>query len=148
MCLLYPLPPPPPPCSLPSSCSVHLRISEQLKLVAGRDGGLQNMEVLGVVMLRIADSNFGCIRITVDNRDDRSLQFQVCVGGHVIVMEFVCLAVMLLLFDCQVECSFRSIAETCVSEAHAFRNTRSCPYTIVINLHVCVHACVCLCVCV
>jgi len=44
--------------------------------VAGRDGGLQNMEVLGVVMLRIADPNFGCIRIAVDNRDDRSLQFQ------------------------------------------------------------------------
>ena len=36
------------------------------------------MEILGVVMLRISDPNFGCIRVAMDNRDDRSLQFQVC----------------------------------------------------------------------
>ena len=35
------------------------------------------MELLGVVMLKIADQQFGKIRVLVDNKDQRSLQFQV-----------------------------------------------------------------------
>ena len=48
-------------------------------MVAGRDGGLQSMELLGMVMLRITDPQFGKIRVLVDNKDHRSLQFQVCI---------------------------------------------------------------------
>ena len=36
------------------------------------------MELLGMVMLRIAEQQFSKIRVLVDNRDQRSLQFQVC----------------------------------------------------------------------
>ena len=46
-------------------------------MVAGRDGGLQNMEVLGMVMLRITDPEVAKVRINMDNREDRSVQFQV-----------------------------------------------------------------------
>lgn len=46
-------------------------------MVAGRDGGLQNMEVLGMIMLRISDPEVARLRITMDNREDRSVQFQV-----------------------------------------------------------------------
>ena len=45
--------------------------------MAGRDGGLQSMELLGMVMLRISDPEFSKIRVVVDNKDQRSLQFQV-----------------------------------------------------------------------
>ena len=46
-------------------------------MIAGRDGGLQSMELLGVVMLRISDPEYGHIRITVNNQGNRPLQFQV-----------------------------------------------------------------------
>lgn len=65
------------PQSILALSSVHLRVSERLTLVAGRDGGLQNMEILGIIMLRVADSEFGHIRIAVDNHEQRSVQFQV-----------------------------------------------------------------------
>ena len=70
-----------PPPHVPSS--VHLKISEKLTLVAGRDGGLQNMEILGIVMLRISDPEFGRVRLAIDNHEQRQVQFQVCVwvGG-------------------------------------------------------------------
>ena len=35
------------------------------------------MELLGMVMLRISDQEFARIRVHVDNKDQRSLQFQV-----------------------------------------------------------------------
>lgn len=57
--------------------SVHLKLSEKMSLVAGRDGGLQNMEVLGMIMLRITDPDMAKIRIAIDNREERSVQFQV-----------------------------------------------------------------------
>jgi hypothetical protein len=56
--------------------SVHLKVTERLSVVAGRDGGLQSMELLGMVMLRISEQQFSKIRVMVDNRDQRSLQFQ------------------------------------------------------------------------
>lgn len=57
--------------------SVHLRMSEKLNLVAGRDGGLQNMEVLGIISLRISDPECGKIRLLLANNEKRSVQFQV-----------------------------------------------------------------------
>ena len=57
--------------------SVHLHVSEKLSLVAGRDGGLQNMEILGLISLRISDPEYGKIRVLLTNNESRSVQFQV-----------------------------------------------------------------------
>ena len=57
--------------------SVHLQVSERLTLVAGRDGGLQNMEILGMILLRVTDSDYGHIHIAIDNHEQRAIQFQV-----------------------------------------------------------------------
>ena len=57
--------------------SVHVKVDEKITLTAGRDGGLQNMEVRGLVLLRIADAQFGKIRLSVENNDDRGFQMQV-----------------------------------------------------------------------
>ncbi|CAI8047510.1 Coatomer subunit delta [Geodia barretti] len=56
--------------------SVHLKVTERLSLVAGREGGLQSMEILGMIMLRITDQEFSKIRVLMDNKDQRGLQFQ------------------------------------------------------------------------
>lgn len=52
-------------------------MSEKLNLVAGRDGGLQNMEVLGIISLRISDPECGRVRVLLANNEKRSVQFQV-----------------------------------------------------------------------
>lgn len=62
--------------------SVHLTVQEKITVTAGRDGGLQNMELLGVVQLKVSDPQYGRILITIDNQDDRSLQFQVRSPDH------------------------------------------------------------------
>lgn len=56
--------------------SVHLKISEKLSLVAGRDGGLQSMEVLGMIMLRISDPALARVRLVLANNERRNVQFQ------------------------------------------------------------------------
>ncbi|XP_032833020.2 coatomer subunit delta [Petromyzon marinus] len=56
--------------------SVHLRVEEKLSLVCGRDGGLQSMELLGMVTLRVADESHARIRIAVDNNDKKGAQLQ------------------------------------------------------------------------
>lgn len=63
------------PTCLPSS--VHLRVEEKIALTCGRDGGLQNMEVLGMVTLRVTDDKNGRIRLIVNNNDNKGLQLQV-----------------------------------------------------------------------
>ena len=55
-----------------------------MSLVAGRDGGLQNMEVLGMIMLRVTEPDMARIRIAMDNREDRAVQFQVRRSGSCI----------------------------------------------------------------
>lgn len=56
--------------------SVHLRIEEKISLTAGRDGGLQNLEVHGLITLRITDEKFGRIKLHVDNNDTKGIQLQ------------------------------------------------------------------------
>ena len=63
--------------------SVHLKMSEKMSLTAGRDGGLQSMEVLGMIMLRITEPEVAKIRIAMDNREERSVQFQVSIVGEI-----------------------------------------------------------------
>lgn len=59
------------------TCSVHLRVEEKITLTCGRDGGLQNMEVLGMVTLRVTDDKYGRIRLIINNNDGKGLQLQV-----------------------------------------------------------------------
>uniref|UniRef100_A0A8C9TZY3 Coatomer subunit delta n=1 Tax=Scleropages formosus TaxID=113540 RepID=A0A8C9TZY3_SCLFO len=56
--------------------SVHMRIEEKISLTCGRDGGLQNMEVLGMITLRVADEKNGRIRLHVNNNDKKGIQLQ------------------------------------------------------------------------
>ena len=57
--------------------SVHLRVEEKITLTCGRDGGLQNMEVIGMVTLRVTDEKNGRIRLIINNNDNKGLQLQV-----------------------------------------------------------------------
>ena len=59
--------------------SIHLKVEEKVMLTAGRHGGLQNMEVRGIVMLRITDPNLSKISIPYENRDSKGFQMQVTI---------------------------------------------------------------------
>lgn len=56
--------------------SVHIRQEEKISLTAGRDGGLQNLEVHGLVLLKITDDKLARIKINMDNNDDKGMQVQ------------------------------------------------------------------------
>ena len=57
--------------------SVHLRQEEKVVVVVGKDGGVQNFELHGLVTLRIADEKWAKIRIMLENNDTRGIQLQV-----------------------------------------------------------------------
>lgn len=42
----------------------------------GRDGGVQQFELLGLVTLHIGDERWGRIRVQLDNKDTHSVQLQ------------------------------------------------------------------------
>ncbi|CAL8372576.1 archain 1b [Gadus morhua] len=63
----------PPPANVEG---VHLRVEEKISLTCGRDGGLQNMEVLGMITLRVSDDKSGRIRLMIINNDNKGLQLQ------------------------------------------------------------------------
>ncbi|XP_076832014.1 archain 1b [Brachyhypopomus gauderio] len=56
--------------------SVHLKVEEKISLTCGRDGGLQNMEVLGIITLRVTDDANGRIRLHINNNDKKGVQLQ------------------------------------------------------------------------
>jgi hypothetical protein len=56
---------------------VHIKIDEKINLTCGKDGGVQNLEVLGVLTVRVANEGEGKIRIGLRNNDTRNLQLQV-----------------------------------------------------------------------
>jgi len=56
--------------------SVHIKIDEKITLSANRHGGLQNMEVRGMVLLRIADPSLTGICMLTENFDSRGFQMQ------------------------------------------------------------------------
>ncbi|XP_012234529.1 coatomer subunit delta [Linepithema humile] len=55
---------------------VHLRQEERLNVRVGRDGGLQNFELHGLVTLHISDEKWGRIRVQIENNDTRGIQLQ------------------------------------------------------------------------
>lgn len=71
--------------------SVHLKIEEKISLTCGRDGGLQNMELLGIITLRVSDDKNGRIRLHIINNDKRGVQLQV------ILQDGICKAIY---FNC------------------------------------------------
>ncbi|KAB0406101.1 hypothetical protein E2I00_019222 [Balaenoptera physalus] len=64
------------PIMTDEGCIVHMKIEEKITLTCGRDGGLQNMELHGMIMLRISDDKFGRIRLHVENEDKKGVQLQ------------------------------------------------------------------------
>ena len=57
--------------------SVHLSTDEKITLSMSRDGGVENMEVHGLVSLRITDEKFAKIKIQMQNKDNKGVQVQV-----------------------------------------------------------------------
>ena len=57
--------------------SVHLKQEEKLTVRCGRDGGIENLEVHGMIMLRVKSEEYGRILIAVDNKESRNIQLQV-----------------------------------------------------------------------
>lgn len=60
-----------------SLCSIHIQASEKMSVTASRDGGLEGLEVHGILQLRVANQEDGLIKIHVDNNDDKGAQLQV-----------------------------------------------------------------------
>ena len=53
-----------------------MKIDEKITLICGKDGGLQNMEVHGIVYLRVASEDDGRIKVHILNNDSRNVQLQ------------------------------------------------------------------------
>lgn len=76
-------------------------------LRVGRDGGLQNFELHGLVMLRISDEKLGRIRVQLENKDTRGIQLQVRQYKSVSVIFFCIVSYMpfYLPSTCKKSCS-------------------------------------------
>nr|BAN20389.1 delta-coatomer protein [Riptortus pedestris] len=55
---------------------VHLKQEEKLMVLVGKDGGIQNFELHGLVTLRIRDEKYARIKIHLENKDKRGIQLQ------------------------------------------------------------------------
>ncbi|XP_057658083.1 coatomer subunit delta [Diorhabda carinulata] len=55
---------------------VHLRMEEKLIVRLGRDGGVQQFEILGLATLHIGDERWGRIRVQLDNQNTHGVQLQ------------------------------------------------------------------------
>ncbi|TMW50239.1 hypothetical protein DOY81_004689, partial [Sarcophaga bullata] len=56
--------------------SVHLKMEDKLVVRIGRDGGLQQFELSGLLTLRITDENLGRIKVQLENNDTHGIQLQ------------------------------------------------------------------------
>ncbi|XP_014090419.2 coatomer subunit delta [Bactrocera oleae] len=56
--------------------SVHLKMEDKLTVRLGRDGGLQQFELSGLLTLRISDETFGRIKVQLRNDDTHGIQLQ------------------------------------------------------------------------
>ncbi len=57
--------------------SIHLKQEEKLTIRCGRDGGVENLEVHGMIMLRVKSEEYGRILVAIDNKETRNIQLQV-----------------------------------------------------------------------
>ena len=49
------------------SCSVHAKMEEKINVSCNRDGGLESMEVSGMLTLRISDEQLARVRLALHN---------------------------------------------------------------------------------
>lgn len=56
--------------------SVHAKLEEKITVVANRDGGLETMEISGIMTLRISDDQFGKIKLQIQNPNNKGIQLQ------------------------------------------------------------------------
>lgn len=56
--------------------NVNIKVDEKISLTCGKDGGVQNLEVLGVLYVNIATEDDARIKIGLKNNDSRNLQMQ------------------------------------------------------------------------
>jgi len=56
--------------------AVHVALEEKIMMTVGRDGGLQGLEVLGFLTLRVADESLGRIRLELQNTTNKAIQLQ------------------------------------------------------------------------
>lgn len=56
--------------------SVQLRVEEKLIVRLGRDGGVQQFELLGLITLHIGDERWGKIRVQLENDNQHGVQLQ------------------------------------------------------------------------
>ena len=57
--------------------SVHVQASEKMSVTVSREGGLEGLEVHGMLQLRVTNQDDGFIKIHVNNNDDKGAQLQV-----------------------------------------------------------------------
>lgn len=55
---------------------VHIVMEEKISLTAGRDGGLQSMEILGMVKVKVNNEQYGRIKVQMVNNDKKGTQLQ------------------------------------------------------------------------
>lgn len=55
---------------------VHLKVEDKLTMQIGRDGGLQQFELSGLLTLRVSDDKFGRIRVKIANEDRQGVLMQ------------------------------------------------------------------------
>ncbi|KAI7858772.1 hypothetical protein BDC45DRAFT_497602 [Circinella umbellata] len=55
---------------------IHVNIEERVSLAANKDGGLEQMEVRGVLTLRVGDGSSGRVRLTLQAADDPAINFK------------------------------------------------------------------------
>lgn len=56
---------------------MYLKLEEKLSLTIGRDGGLQNLEVHGLISLKVTDDKYGRIKVLTASNDKKGIQLQV-----------------------------------------------------------------------
>jgi len=66
----------PPPISTVKMESVHIRVDEKVSLTMSRDGGVQSLEVHGLMTLRVAEDKFTKVKVQVENNDKKGAQLQ------------------------------------------------------------------------
>lgn len=55
---------------------VHLKQEEKLTVRCSRDGGVEALEVLGMIMLRVKSEEHGRVIVAINNKDSRNIQLQ------------------------------------------------------------------------
>lgn len=60
----------------PDIDGVHLKQEEKLIVSMGRDGGVQQFELLGLITLHIGDEKWGRVRVQLKNQDNHGVQLQ------------------------------------------------------------------------